>query len=335
MISLWLEKRRKKAQNTVLGIEYDYASLAAVKLNKVEEGYSLVSCDSHVFSSEAYFEDNLTTDYIGNALANIVAENKFSRFTKLGFTSYKDIDVSKEEIVCDKKSLEIIAKEGTSFYLRELFFKKKYPNDYKNIAFDYYDESQDKGLITVYYISETKSLEKLNTIASKAKRALAVCTLDKQALTNFAQELYLSELSKSVKDSIFLGLYADKLCIYSFTPQGELKNYESVKIFDSKIDDTSYIDEAIQLLLRFMDFMSLDFSEDSDFDSFSDQENIVYIYGLKDGFEKIVESIKDLSMKDCRILDPFINIDCEEFADEIKQPYRFVMPIAIALREAL
>ena len=68
---------------------------------------------------------------------------------------------------------------------------------------------------------------------------------------------------------------------------------------------------------------------------FSDQENVVYIYGLKDDFEKIVESIKELSMKDCRILDPFINIDCEKFGDKVSQPHRYVMPIAIALREAL
>ena len=40
-------------------------------------------------------------------------------------------------------------------------------------------------------------------------------------------------------------------------------------------------------------------------------------------------------MKDCRILDPFINIDCEKFGEKIDQPHRFVMPIAIALREAL
>ncbi|MFT5949959.1 MAG: hypothetical protein ACI9BN_000195 [Francisella sp.] len=335
MISLWLEKRRKKAQATVLGVEYDYASLAAVKLNKTDENYSLMSCDSQIFSPDAYFEEILTTEYIGNILANIVVDNKFSRFTKLGFISYEDIDVSKEEIVCDKKSLEVITKEGVSFYLREHFFKRKYPSDYINIAFDYYDELEDKGVITVYYINETKSLEKLNIIASKAKRALAVCALDRQVLINFMQELYLSELSKNTKDSIFFGLYADKLCICSFTPKGELKNYESVKIFDSKIDDTSYIDEAIQLLLRFMDFMSLDFSEDSDFDNFSDQENVIYVYGLKDGFEKIVESIKELSMKDCRILDPFINIDCEAFGEKVYQPYRFVMPVAIALREVL
>ena len=335
MISLWLEKRRKKAQNTVLGVEYDCASLATAKLNKLGDSYSLVSCDSQVFTPEAYFEDNLTIDYVGNILANIVIDNKFSRFTKLGFTSYKDIDVSKEEIICDKKDLEMIAKEGASFYLREHFFKKKYPNDYTKIAFDYYDESQDKDLITIYYIGETTSLEKLYAIAARAKRTLSVCTLDKQALTNFVQQLYLSELSKNAKDSVFLGLYADKLCIYSFTPNGELKNYESVKIFDTKIDDISYIDEAIQLLLRFMDFMSLDFSGGEDFDSFSDQENIVYIYGLKNGFEKIVESIQELSMKNCQILDPFINIDCEKYGGNIKQPYRFVMPIAIALREAL
>lgn len=36
MISLLLEKRRKKAQKTVLGIEYDRYSLASVKLDKKE-----------------------------------------------------------------------------------------------------------------------------------------------------------------------------------------------------------------------------------------------------------------------------------------------------------
>jgi hypothetical protein len=146
-----VRKKRKIAQNTVLGIEYDFSSLAAVKLDKKAESYSLVACSSEIFSPEAYFEDLLTVDYIGTTLANIIADNKFSRFTKLGFTSYKDIDASKEEIVCDKRALEMIAKEGILFYLREHFFKKKYPSDYASIAFDYYDESQDKGVIIVYY----------------------------------------------------------------------------------------------------------------------------------------------------------------------------------------
>lgn len=58
MISLLLEKRRKQAQKTVLGIEYDKFSLAAVKLNKKGEKYSLVCCDSDFFPPEAYFEED-------------------------------------------------------------------------------------------------------------------------------------------------------------------------------------------------------------------------------------------------------------------------------------
>ena len=58
MISLWLEKILEKAQATVLGVEYDYASLATVKLNKTDGNYSLANCDSQMFSPEAYFEKN-------------------------------------------------------------------------------------------------------------------------------------------------------------------------------------------------------------------------------------------------------------------------------------
>ena len=73
-----------------------------------------------------------------------------------------------------------------------------------------------------------------------------------------------------------MGLYSDKISVYSFSPEGELKNYESVKIFDANITNVSYVDEVIQLLLRFIDFMSLDFSA-NDFDSFDKiQDNNVY-----------------------------------------------------------
>lgn len=102
------------------------------------------------------------------------------------------------------------------------------------------------------------------------------------------KELFLSEISKNKADSVFLGLYADKLSICSFSGSGELKSYETVKIFNTEISDANYIDEAIQLLLRFIDFMSLDMS-DSDFDSFEDVDNThVYIYGLKQNFESVL-----------------------------------------------
>lgn len=74
MISLLLEKRRKKAQKTVLGIEYDRYSLASVKLDKKGDSYTLVSCNSHVFAPEAYFEGELTNEYVGNVVAEIIKE---------------------------------------------------------------------------------------------------------------------------------------------------------------------------------------------------------------------------------------------------------------------
>ncbi len=112
MISLLLEKKRIQAQKTVLGVEFDTASLAAVKLNKNSSGYSLVSYYSDIFPPEAYFEEQLSSDYVGGVIAETVDVNKLGRFTKLGFTSYNDIDVIKEEVICDKKILEIIEKQG-------------------------------------------------------------------------------------------------------------------------------------------------------------------------------------------------------------------------------
>ena len=83
-----------------------------------------------------------------------------------------------------------------------------------------------------------------------------------------------------------------------------------------------------------LDFMSLDMA-DNDFDYFDNAENTnVYIYGLKQNFESIFESIKDLSQKQCQILNPFVNINHSSF-DTIDQPYRYVIPVAIAMREAL
>lgn len=90
MISLLLEKKRKQAQKTVLGIEYDKHSLAVVKLDKKGEKYSLVCCDSDIFSAEAYFDGELTTEYVGGVVADIIKENKLWSFVKLGFTSYNE-----------------------------------------------------------------------------------------------------------------------------------------------------------------------------------------------------------------------------------------------------
>lgn len=333
MISLLLEKRRIQAEKTVLGIEYDRSSLAAVKLGKNGDKYSLVSCDSDIFSSEAYFEGELTTDYLGDAVSNIITENKLGRFVKLGFTCYNDIDVSKDEIVCDKKALDIIEKENIHTYLVDHFFKKKFPDSYNQVAYDFYEDIEERGIITVYYITDKEKLQQINSIAAKTKKALSVCSFDKLIITDFVQQLFLSKLSKSQANSVFLGLYSDKLSIYSFSSTGELKNNESIKIFDQNISEASYIDEVIQFLLRFMDFMSLDFTGD-DFDFGQEQENVVYVYGLKQNFEVIFDSIKDLSQKNCQILNPFVNIDTQNYGD-VKQPYRYLLPVAIAMKEAL
>lgn len=203
MISLLLEKRRKKAQKTVLGIEYDRYSLASVKLDKRRDNYALVSCNSHVFAPEAYFEGELTTEYVGNVVAEIIKENKLGRFVKLGFTSYNEIDVTKEEISCDKRALEIIKKEGVFFYINEYFLKKRFPDSYADIAYDYYDQLESNGTLVIYYISDNEKIKKLYSISSKAKRALSVCALDKLAISNFVSELFLSEISQYTSDSVF------------------------------------------------------------------------------------------------------------------------------------
>lgn len=68
MISLLLEKKRKQAQKTVLSTEYDKHSLAVVKLDKKCEKYSLVCCYSDIFPAKAYFEGELTTEYVGSVV---------------------------------------------------------------------------------------------------------------------------------------------------------------------------------------------------------------------------------------------------------------------------
>jgi hypothetical protein len=339
MISLLLEKKRKKNQKTVLGVEYGTTSLAAVQLDKNGDDYSLVSCDSEVFAEEAYFEGELTVDYLSDTLSRIIKQNKLGHFTKLGFTSYRDIDVIKDEIVCDKRVLSQIEEEGMEHYIVQVFLKKKFPEGYEEIGFNFYDMSEEDGVIAVYYTSDPKYFTKAKSIAQETKKALSVYSLNEFAFYNFVNELFLTEISKNKSDSVFLGLYAEKLCICSFSNKGKLKAYEAVKIYNKKLTTDQYVDDVIQLLLRFIDFMSLDFSNidpDVDFsESLFEQNNKVYIYGLKDNFNEIFESIKDLSMKDCEVLNPFVNIKISDDFDEITDAHKYVMPISIAMMEAI
>ena len=344
MISLWLEKRRKQAQKTVLGVELDNSSLVSVKLKKNPKGLSLVSCDSHLFHEEAYHKNSnhqsfdskssICTDYLGGAIAGIIKSNNLSRFTKLGFTLYRDIDVLKAEIKCDRRILNIITENGVDYYIREYFLKNKYSETYLDINFYYEDNSQTKGYITVYYTISGEKIKNMQVIAKKAKKDLAVCTLDDFAICEFINKLYLSEISSSSVNSIFVGLYSDKIFIYSFSSLGNLDNSESIKIFDNGISDIDYAKEATQLLLRFINFMSLDFLSDNFDERCIDKVNI-YLYGLKDNFEKIFDLVKQSSAMNCQILDPFKNISMDKYTSSIKQPYRFVIATAIAMREAL
>ncbi|GAB4225783.1 MAG: hypothetical protein Kow0076_8170 [Francisella sp.] len=335
MISLLLEKKRKKAQHTVLGIDYDKYSLAAVKLKKQNDKYSLVCCSSEVFSEEAYFEGELIAEYVGGLVANIIKEYKLGYFVKLGFAFDSEIDVEQERIFCDKRALSVIEKEGIHFFIRENFLKKRFPDNYTFVAYDYDDEElAEKQTLLIYYIPNVDKFKQLHTIADKSKKALSVCTLDTLAISNFVNELFLSEISQNSSDSVFMGLYSDKISLYSFSPQGELKTYETLKIFDENITDDNYISESLQFLLRFIDFISLDFNVDN-LDSFSQNYNHnVYIYGIKQNFESIFASIKELSQVQCKKLDPFININVGEYG-KIEQPYRYVLPVAIAMKEAL
>ncbi|MDE4980601.1 type IV pili, partial [Francisella tularensis subsp. holarctica] len=70
-------------------------------------------------------------------------------------TSYNEIDVAKELIICDKRALELIEKEGIHFYIREIFLKKRFLENYVNLDYDYYDELEEIVTLNVYYISDS------------------------------------------------------------------------------------------------------------------------------------------------------------------------------------
>ncbi|MDE4982566.1 type IV pili, partial [Francisella tularensis subsp. holarctica] len=76
-----------------------------------------------------------------------------------------EIDVAKEQIICDKRALEIIEKECIHFYIRENFLKKRFLENYVNVADDYYDELEEKGTVNVYYISDSDRVKQFYAIA--------------------------------------------------------------------------------------------------------------------------------------------------------------------------
>lgn len=334
MISLWLERLRKKAKKTVLGVEYDLASVSLVKLKKHENNeYELIAYETNDFSEEAYVDGNVSTEYLATYITDLIKFNKLKNI-KLGFLVYKDNMVNHEDIFCDKKALEIVAETDISGYIQEHFLKKKYPETYKKIFFTYFDNIVSDSKIEVYYIPEILYTDKINAISKTSKKTLAVCDIDTFAISRFVQEIYIEEISKNKKESILLDLYNDKICLYCFSPEGELIDYELVQIFDLKINDTSYVDEVVQLLLRFVDFLALDVEDESFESTFNNQDKKVYIFGLKKGLSSIFESIKSLVELDCKLLDPFLFVK-KDSQNEIKDSYKYVMATAIAMREEL
>ncbi|MFC4891459.1 type IV pili [Pseudofrancisella aestuarii] len=334
MISLWLERLRKKAKKTVLGVEYDMATVSSVKLKKNENNeYELIAYETNDFPGEAYVDGNVSSVYIATHITDLIKFNKLKN-TKLGFLVYKDNMVNCEDIFCDKKALEIISETSVSDYIQDYFLKKKYPETCSKIYFTYFDHVISESKIEVYYIPEISYMEKVNAISKAAKKTLAVCDIDTFAISRFVQELYFEEISKNKKESIFLDLYSDKICLYCFSSKGELIDYQLVQIFDLKINDTNYVDEVVQLLLRFIDFLALDVQGESFESTFNNQDKKVYIFGLKKGLNSIFESIKSLVELDCELLDPFLFVK-KNSQNEIKDSYKYVMATAIAMREEL
>ncbi|MDE5012639.1 type IV pili, partial [Francisella tularensis subsp. holarctica] len=81
-------------------------------------------------------------------------------------------------IICYKSALEIIDKECIHFYIRENFIKKRFLENYVNVAYDYYVELEEKGTLNVYYISDSERFKQFYAIANKTKRAITVSTLE-------------------------------------------------------------------------------------------------------------------------------------------------------------
>lgn len=64
--------------------------------------------------------------------------------------------------------MEIIKKEGVFFYINEYFLKKRFPDTYIDMAYDYYDESESNGTLIIYYISDIEKLK--DYIVSQVKQ---------------------------------------------------------------------------------------------------------------------------------------------------------------------
>ncbi len=328
MISYFLEKRRIAQQRTILGVEYDSNSIAMVKLDKKQDGYALEACSTSsqksgwfVETDDAFMRDD--NGAISEEIKNFSSKYKVPKNTKLGYTSYTDIDFFSEKIKLDKKAIEAIEQEGESHYIREFFLKKKFKDDYLKIPFASVMKAQNnKSFIDVSYMADENCLKELELISKKAKKELAIVDMDKQAVIRFVEELYTAD-----SNFILLGLYNDKLTLYYFSNERELVGYENMKLFDRNISLATYVDDVLAFVDRFIEMLILENMED---------ENYIVpkikLFGLKEDFVHLVQNIKNLSEKECSVVDPFQEIDTELFGNEIENKHCYVIPVGLALR---
>ncbi|MDE4990544.1 type IV pili, partial [Francisella tularensis subsp. holarctica] len=78
-----------------------------------------------------------------------------------------------------KRALDIFEKVGIHFYIREIFLKKRFIENFVNVAYDYYYELEEKGTLNVYYRSDSVRVKQFYAIANKTRRAVSGGPLEK------------------------------------------------------------------------------------------------------------------------------------------------------------
>jgi len=327
MISYFLEKRRQKKKSTIIGVEFDTKSISLVKVIKSFSGYSLDSYHTEVFTEDAFVDNDINPVFLSKIIKSFIVKNKLSKKAKLGFMAYTDIDFYKESYKCDKKSIMFISESGLSEFIREFFLKKKFPNNYKKIPFTYVNNIKEDNSFEIYFMQNSKYIDKIQSIGKYANKDVVSCEPDTYSVIRFVESIFNNE-----NKSVLLGLYADKICFYSFSKEGKLEKHEVIKLFDHSNSAANYIDEVLLDLDRFVEMMSLD-----SMSSLGEDVNppTIYLYGLKLDFDDIAQNIIKLYGDNCIIIDPFENIDTKSCDDNINEKYKYLGSLSLALREEL
>ena len=323
---------------TVIGVEYDDITVVAIKLKKKSEShFSIENHACELIPSVNTKKDTESSEHINsdnsliNALKMLFSKAKFNKRTPLAFVAYLYKDVQKYEISCTNKDQKDIDKHGIKKFITAAFMMKKYPNTYKDILFEIDDDLANESEISVMCIEDSKFIPNKLRIAKALKRKLAVCDLDRYAIDRFVKKFLLDVVNKNTYGTIFLGLYSNKIQIFLFSKEGEIKTSELIEVDNNVLNDNLYVDEVLQFLLRFIDFMSLDFYDDKfSFDEETGLEHNpkVYIYGLKSSIEDIKDAISSQSGLDCSLIDPLQYVIGN---NGIKHPHRYLIPISLAI----